>query len=566
MPKLIDYAKSHKFKTAIIAIIIMAIAWYWYKATHASVATVKYITAAVQKQTLVSYVSGTGQVEASNQMDIKPQTDGRLTSVRVQQNQQIKTGDIIAIIDQQSAANSVAQAKASLEQAQASYQKLIDGSTQTEIESQKLSIESAQQSLNQAKQNYDNAVITQQQAVDKAYSNLLNSGLEAEASDTNSAATITITGNYTGTDKGDYIISVYQGGSDFSYNVTGLSTKSGTIKRGLAMPIGNGLYITFSETGTLNSMTTWKISVPNLKASNYLSNLNAYNSALQTQKQTLEQGQNSIDSAQTNLDKANLALVTVTEPPTNSEIASAKAQITSAQAQLANAQTAYENTILRAPFDGVVAKLNFAAGDKVTAGSAVATMITKQQVAKITLNEVDAAKVKLGQKASMTFSAIPDLEITGKVADVDNIGTVSQNVVNFTVKIVLDIPDDKIKPGMSVSASVITNSKADVLTVPSAAVKSNSGQSYVLILVNGKPVTVNIAAGISNDTDTEISGNINEGDEVVTQTVSSTAAAATQSGNILQSLTGNRNRSTTITTTNRTGSATTQVPAGGPPQ
>jgi RND family efflux transporter MFP subunit len=263
---------------------------------------------------------------------------------------------------------------------------------------------------------------------------------------------------------------------------------------------------------------------------------------VQNQKQAVDQAKNQITSAQNTLDKANLTYASLVEPPAASDIASAKAQITSAQAQLQNAQTTYDSTILKAPFDGVVASVAYSTGDKVTAGTTIATIITKQQVAKISLNEVDAAKVKVGQKATMTFSAVTDLTVTGTVEDVDNIGTVSQNVVNFTVKIVLDIQDPRIKPGMSVAVSIITASSQDVLMVPSAAVHTGNGASYVEILKDGKIQQVNITAGLSNDTSTEISGTgIAAGDEVVTQTItgsSKTGATPAASRSVLQTLGG----------------------------
>lgn len=551
---------KNKYFIGAIVIIVAAGGYLVYKKNTSSTTSTQYVTSAVTKGTITTSVAGTGQVEATDQMDIKPQTDGRLTSVKIKENQQLKSGDVIAVIDQQSAANSVAQAKASLEQAQASYDKLMAGATDTTIQSQKLSIASAQQSLDQAKKDYDTTVTQQQQAVDKAYKNLMNSDLTAEPSDTNSTANVTVSGNYTGTDKGSYTISLYQSGNGINYNASGLGSGSGIINRGLTQSIGNGLYITFSTSGTLNNSTTWTINVPNTKSNSYTNNLDSYNSAVLNQKQSLDQAQNQITSAQNSLDKANLQLTSTTEPPTDSDIASAKAQITSAKAQLANAQTTYENTVLKAPFDGVVASVDYSTGDKVTAGTTIATVITEQQVAKITLNEADAAKVKVGQKATLTFSAVTDLTLTGTVADVDNIGTVSQSVVNFTVKIVLDSQDSRIKPGMSVTANIITASSQDVLMVPIAAIHTTSGTntgssststmlSYVEILKDGQITQAYVTAGLSNDTDTEISGTgIAEGDEVVTQTVTgktsststtkSTTTTKSSSASILQSISG----------------------------
>src|SRR6185369_12071403 len=132
----------------------------------------------------------------------------------------------------------------------------------------------------------------------------------------------------------------------------------------------------------------------------------------------------------------------------------------------ASAQTNYSNNIIIAPFDGVIAKLSLQRGDQASASTAVATLVTKQQIAQISLNEVDAVNVKQDQKATMTFDAIDGLSMTGKVVEIDTIGTVSQGVVSYSAKVALDTQDDRIKPGMSVNVSIITDVAPDVLAVP----------------------------------------------------------------------------------------------------
>lgn len=150
-------------------------------------------------------------------------------------------------------------------------------------------------------------------------------------------------------------------------------------------------------------------------------------------------------------------------------------------------------------------------------------------MAEISLNEVDVAKVKVGQKVTLTFDAISDLTIAGDVSEIDTIGTVTQGVVYYNVEIVFNTQDSRVKPGMSVSSAIITDMKQDVLLVPNSAVKSdNSGQQYVQMLQNNVPVNQTVETGFSNDTMTEITSGLKEGDKVVTQTITaSTATTAT---------------------------------------
>jgi len=195
---------------------------------------------------------------------------------------------------------------------------------------------------------------------------------------------------------------------------------------------------------------------------------------------------------------------------------------------LADARQKLADYTIRAPFAGVIAKINIKLNDEVSAGTAAATLVTKQQVAEISLNEVDVAKIKVGQKVTLTFEALENLSTTGTVAEIDTIGTVTQGVVYYAVKITFDTQDERVKPGMSVSANIITEVRPDVLLVPSPAVKSqNNGEPYVEIMESAAPRAQQVKIGISNDTSTEIISGLKEGDRIVTQTIDPAAASQT---------------------------------------
>jgi HlyD family secretion protein len=87
---------------------------------------------------------------------------------------------------------------------------------------------------------------------------------------------------------------------------------------------------------------------------------------------------------------------------------------------------------------------------------------------------------------------------------------------------------------------IITNVEADVLTVPNSAVKTDSsGSSFVQTLdANGQPQNVTVQIGLADDTNTEITGGLNEGDKVVTQTITSSSAATSQTSSTANRTTG----------------------------
>jgi RND family efflux transporter MFP subunit len=533
------YFKQHKKTAVFTVIVIVVIGGYLIYKGKSGATSVSYVTAPVQQGTITSSVSGTGQMAASSDVNITPQGSGTITAVDVVEGQSVKAGQTLVTLDETSAQNQINSAQAALASAQASYDNLMAGATSQQLELSNLSVQSAQQALTNAQTNYTQVQQQQALAVQKAYQNLLTDNLQAVPSGAPSSGTVTISGSYTATTEGSYTINLYQAGGGNHYTASGLGSGTGPIDTGLPQPIGNGLYATFSTTGDFAVGTTWTINLPNTESSSYNSDLSAYTSAQQSESQALASAQQQIDSAQNQLLQAQTQASVTAAPPTDASVESAKAQIQSAQVTLQNAETAYQDNIVTAPFDGIVATLTAQLGQQAGSGTALGTMITNQQLAQITLNEVDAAKVAVGQKVVLTFSALPNLSLTGEVAEVDAVGTVTQNVVNFTVKIALDEQNSQVKPGMSVSANIITAADQGVLMVPSAAVKTAGSQSYVQILVNGKPQQVPVTTGLSNNTDTEISGNIQAGQQVVTQTITSTAAkAATAQTSLLQGLTG----------------------------
>lgn len=222
------------------------------------------------------------------------------------------------------------------------------------------------------------------------------------------------------------------------------------------------------------------------------------------------------------------SLVKLKEAPDELDIRAKKITIQQREDAYTVAKQTLADRSVRAPFSGVIAKINAKKGDSATTGTIIATLITKQRILEISLNEIDVSKVKTGQKATITFDAVEDLSITGEVAEIDSVGTVSQGVVTYVVKIVFDTQDDRVKPSMSASVAIITDVRQNILLVPNSAVKTQNNTSYVEILSAGaqaaKQQTVEV--GISNDTMSEIISGLNENDSVVTQTITGVATQA----------------------------------------
>jgi RND family efflux transporter MFP subunit len=229
-------------------------------------------------------------------------------------------------------------------------------------------------------------------------------------------------------------------------------------------------------------------------------------------------------------------------PSDNIDVQTAQLNVTQQQNALSDAKQALSNYYITAPFSGIMATVPVLVGDNAGSGTVLGTIITNTKIATISLNEIDVAKIALGQQATLTFDAAPNLTITGKVIEIDSVGTVSSGVVNYNVEISFDTNDSRIKPGMSVDAEIITDVKQGILTIPSSAIKTQGSTSYVQMFssplppplagVQGSvslipPVNQVIQTGISDDTSTEVVSGLNAGDQIVTKTITTSAPTTT---------------------------------------
>jgi membrane fusion protein, macrolide-specific efflux system len=156
--------------------------------------------------------------------------------------------------------------------------------------------------------------------------------------------------------------------------------------------------------------------------------------------------------------------------------------------------------------------------------------------ASVSLSEIDVTKVAVDQKATMTLDAFSGKTFTGKVTAINIAGTVSSGVTTYPATIAFDVADKAIYPNMAVSATIITSIKNDVLMVSSTALQQSNGETTVRVLKNNQVTSVSVETGASSDTNTEIVSGLNEGDTVVTGTITQTTTSSSGSSSPFSSL------------------------------
>jgi len=109
------------------------------------------------------------------------------------------------------------------------------------------------------------------------------------------------------------------------------------------------------------------------------------------------------------------------------------------------------------------------------------------------------------------------------------VGDTAQDVVTYKVVVEMTDPDENVRPGMTTSAKIVTNSLPDVLMVPNQALRISNGERVVYVLKGGKPVPIPLKLGIASDTYTEVlGGDLKGGDLILLDPPASTSSSTQQ--------------------------------------
>ena len=522
-----EFILRHKFISAIIIIAIIAAVYFGYGALFPKTIQTTYATSTASNGTITTSVSGSGQVAAQSTINLQFQSSGTLTYLPVQNGQNVSQGQLIAELDTTNAEEQITNDQSSLQSAQINLQKLEGASTLSVPQNKQDAINTVNQDY-QSGYNNVSSVFTDLPAIMTDLQNIVygtnfnnfqqNIDFYANTAQTYDPAAATFKSSLAKS----YQTALTEYTQNFNdYKSTTRASDNNAINSIVGETYNTTKDIAQAIKDTNNLIQFYK----NTLANNSIKE----NPIADTQLTTINS-----DSSKADTDISNLLNIQNTISKDNEAVSSADLDVQSAQLSVQNAQNSLANDkknlanyYIYAPFSGTVGKISAVVGSQVGSGTAIATLLTTQKICTIPLNEVDAAKVSVGQKVVLTFNALPDLTVAGQVATIDPVGTVSSGVVTYNVQINFDTQDQRVKSGMSINAEVITNVAQNVLVVPNGAVKTQGTTKYVQILVNGTPQTKIVTVGLSNDTNTQILSGINVGDKVITQTISSSSKSAT---------------------------------------
>lgn len=221
-------------------------------------------------------------------------------------------------------------------------------------------------------------------------------------------------------------------------------------------------------------------------------------------------------SAEAQLADARSSLATLQDGPTQAQIDAAEAQLAQARLSLIDAEAALADATVTAPFDAVLAAVNVQPGE--IASGAVAELVDLSSLEVVLqVDEIDVGSLSVGQPATVTLDAYPDVSIPAEVASIASAAmTNPSGLVTFDVRLRLGDTALPLLAGMTANADLVTAEKQGVLLVPNAAIQvDRTTGTYSVWRVNGETLEeVPVTIGLRDGRYTEITSGLSAGDRL----------------------------------------------------
>ena len=212
-----------------------------------------------------------------------------------------------------------------------------------------------------------------------------------------------------------------------------------------------------------------------------------------------------------------------------SKLRQAQAQVAQNEASLKQLEEQLSYTTITSPMDGTILSRDVEIGDAVSSilvlGSTATLVMTIGDTTQVyvqgKVDESDIGKVYLGQPARIKVESFKDKTFLGKVTKIAPLGVEKDNVTTFEVRVSIDNPGGELKANMTANAEILLEEHKNVLTVPEQAVLYDKDRNASVEVPDPKAKSgrrkVDIKAGISNGTKTEVIAGLKSGDTVILQ-------------------------------------------------
>jgi HlyD family secretion protein len=163
-----------------------------------------------------------------------------------------------------------------------------------------------------------------------------------------------------------------------------------------------------------------------------------------------------VSAAKAEIDRVQAQLDLLNAGTRAETLAVAEADLATAQAGVAAAQAALAENELRSPFAGTVAKIDVRVGEQVAPGAAMVRLgdQSEWQIETTDLTELNVVRVREGSPATVTFDALPDVKLPGKVIRINNFGENRQGDIVYAVVVKPDQQEPRLRWNMTASVSI----------------------------------------------------------------------------------------------------------------
>ena len=486
----LSHKKNFWYILGSVVIILILAGGYWYyqsaqKKSKAAASGSSLQTATVRQGSIQISASGTGTVVAAATANLAFSNSGSsssanatLTKINVTVGDQVKAGEVLAVEDNTTQAQALAQAQLNL--AQLTSPAAI-ATAQGAVATDQVNVANALQAL---QFDISPGVYQWEQQVAVAQQNLTNAQLDAQA------------------------------------NPSAAATQK-------VQDAQNALNYANQELAGEQAYYT-KYYIPE-----YFTNTNkqtGYRSVNPPTDQAIASARSTLALAQANLvQDQDLVTALTTGVIPDTATGSGIVALKQAQTALQTAQTNFNNTEIIAPFDGTVTAVNNTVGDTVGTATVITVADLSKRLLTVYIDETDLSKLALGEEVDATFDAIPNQTFKGKITQIVPALTTVDNVPAVQAQAALDpSTSSELYVGLDATVNVINAQANNVLLVPIQALKQlEPGKYAVFVVQNGNLTLRQVQVGLMDQTYAEIKSGLQEGEVVSTGLAATNQSAST---------------------------------------
>ena len=458
-----------------------------------------YTEAAPERRDVTNTLSGTGTLNPANTYTVKSLVEGKVLTGTIEEGNIVEESNVLYTIDSSDASTNFEKAEIAMQQAQRSYDKVVDR------QYVRAEVAGVVSSLKVTKG--DEVTSGQEVAVIRDSSRMLLT-LEFPAADAanfsvGQSAAVTLDGTFEQLD-----------GTVTSVSGTDALSAGNLLTRTVTITVKNAGGLTTAQAATASI--------------NGVSSIGSATFAYQAERTLTAQAAGTVTSINvqegSEVAKDDIILGLSGDDLTES-IQSASESLRSAEISMQNLQDAMNNYTITAPISGTIIEKDAKVGDAVKAGDTLCIVYDLSYLEmRINVDELQISSISVGQKVQITADAVPDKTYVGTVTRVSMKGTSNGGTTTYPVTIRID-DTDGLRPGMNANAEIVVAEANNALVVPNAAVVRGS---YVLVTKDSPSaanadtamaapegfVYVPVKTGVSDDDYTQIVSGIQEGDTI----------------------------------------------------